>query len=102
MVSIWLDDVKVGCGERSYLVISVGPKWATLLQPAMLTEVKVDRPTFERHAERVSFVAKGVRRLIIRNTRQARRLRLQHPAHTIKTALAMLAARTQPLLQRPA
>ena len=51
VVDLWLDDVKVGCGQRRYVVLEVGAKAVKLFYPPQLVMVTVDRLTFDRHAK---------------------------------------------------
>lgn len=50
VVDLWLDDAKVGCGQRRYIVLEVGTKAVKLFYPPQLVLVTVDRVTFDRHA----------------------------------------------------
>lgn len=50
VVDLWLDDARVGCGQRRYIVLEVGTKWVKLFYPPQLVLVTVDRVTFDRHA----------------------------------------------------
>lgn len=51
VVDLWLDDVKVGCGVRRYVVLECGSKWVKLFYPPQLVLVTIDRVTFDRHAK---------------------------------------------------
>lgn len=50
VVDLWLDDARVGCGQRRYIVLEVGTKAVKLFYPPQLVLITVDRVTFDRHA----------------------------------------------------
>lgn len=50
VVDLWLDDARVGCGQRRYIVLEVGTKHVKLFYPPQLVMITVDRVTFDRHA----------------------------------------------------
>jgi hypothetical protein len=50
VIDLWLDDARVGCGHRRYIVLEVGTKHVKLFYPPQLVLVTVDRVTFDRHA----------------------------------------------------
>jgi hypothetical protein len=51
VVDLWLDDARVGCGQRRYIVLEVGTRWVKLFYPPQLALVTIDRVTFDRHAK---------------------------------------------------
>lgn len=51
VVDLWLDDARVGCGQRRFIVLEVGTKHVKLFYPPQLVLVTVDRVTFDRHAK---------------------------------------------------
>lgn len=51
VVDIWLDDAKVGCGMRRYVVLECGPRAVKLFYYPSLVTVTVDRLTFDRKAK---------------------------------------------------
>jgi len=53
-VRLYVDDPKVGCGERGFLVRDIGAKVVRLFYPALLAEIAVDRLTFDRFAKPVA------------------------------------------------
>lgn len=50
-VELYVDDAKLGCGQRNFVVVEIGPKLVTLFYPATLATLKLDRVTFERDAK---------------------------------------------------
>jgi hypothetical protein len=51
VVDLWLDDARVGCGQRRFIVLEVGTRWVRLFYPPQLALVTIDRVTFDRHAK---------------------------------------------------
>lgn len=49
-VSMWLDESAVGSGSRVFIVREVGDKSVTLYYPPLLTEITVDRRSFDKYA----------------------------------------------------
>jgi len=49
-VTMWVDDAKVGCGIRNFVVIEIGPRWVRMFHVATLQEVRVTRIEFDRYA----------------------------------------------------
>lgn len=50
VVDLNIDDAKVGCGMRRYVVLDVGPRVVRLFYYPLLATVVVDRLTFDRKA----------------------------------------------------
>lgn len=50
VVDLDIDDAKVGCGMRRYVVLDVGPRLVRLFYYPLLATVVVDRLTFDRKA----------------------------------------------------
>jgi hypothetical protein len=61
MVSLYLEDARIGCGFRRYLVLEVGPKFVTLFYAPKLATVRVDCLTFDRHAKAETLMAGIIR-----------------------------------------
>src|ERR1700724_1969420 len=51
VVDIALDDPKVGCGLRRYVVLDCGPRLVRLFCYPTLTTITIDRLTFDRKAK---------------------------------------------------
>jgi hypothetical protein len=75
VVDLWLDDIKVGCGQRRYVVLECGTKWVRLFYPPRLISLTIDRVTFDRHAKPATNAKPKVLRRIIRdNVAMAKRI----------------------------
>lgn len=92
VVTLWVDDATVGCGERTFVVISVGPKRATLLSPASLDRVEVDRKTFDKHAKPIEDPKRwrAIAKRMGRNAKDHARLGMRFPSALVKKARALL------------
>src|SRR5579864_7767119 len=66
VVDINLDDPKVGCGLRRYVVLECGTRWVKLFYYPSLITVRVDRLTFDRKAKLAKDAKKRVIARIIR------------------------------------
>lgn len=75
VVDLWLDDARIGCGRRRFIVLECGSKAVKLFYPPQLATITVDRITFDRHA-RPAADAKPRRlcRIIRDNIAQAKRV----------------------------
>ena len=51
MVTMWVEDVKLGCGLRQFVVLEIGAKWCRLYSAAALTELRVTREEFDKYAK---------------------------------------------------
>lgn len=75
VVDIDLDDVKLGCGMRRFVVLECGPRWVRLFYPPRLVAVRIDRLTFDRKARPAKDAKKRVLARIIRqNVENAKRI----------------------------
>lgn len=75
VVDLWLDDQRVGCGRRRYVVLEVGTKIVRLFYPPLLALVTIDRLTFDRHARPARDAKpRAIRRIIRDNIAMANRL----------------------------
>ena len=63
-IRIWIDNKKVGCGFRDFLVLRTGPKWTFLISTDNAETVKV--PSSEM---------RFAQDMLLKPTRAARRLR---------------------------
>lgn len=78
VVDIWLDDAKVGCGMRRYVVLECGSRWVKLFYYPSLVTVTVDRLTFDRKAKPAKDAHKRtIARIIRENMAQAERINAQ-------------------------
>ena len=75
VVDIWLDDVKVGCGTRRFVVLECGPRWVKLFYYPTLSTIRIDRLTFDRKARLATDSKKRtIANIIRRNVEQAKRI----------------------------
>ena len=51
VVDLWVDDAKIGCGRRRFVVLDCGPRVVRLFCYPLLTTIIVDRLTFDRSAK---------------------------------------------------
>lgn len=51
LVRMWCDEPRIGCGQRVFVVIDIGPRWAQLFYPPLLCTWRVDRVDFDKHAK---------------------------------------------------
>jgi hypothetical protein len=91
-VRLYVDDPKVGCGERGFLVRDVGPSIVRLFYVPLLAEVIVDRLTFDRHAKPYAVKVAKVEKRIDEAQACFERLDLDYNPPTTKAVLAKLAA----------
>lgn len=68
IIRLWTDHRAVGCGERVFVVLAVGPKWAELYHCATMTPFKVDAQQL-RHA---IFLPDARPRVLLRQIRERR------------------------------
>ena len=92
MVTFYVDDQKLGCGERSFLVLEIGQKTVRLFNAPTLSEISVDRVAFDRHARPYRSLTKTVAAIIARNQAEFERLDLEYDPRVAKRALEALAA----------
>jgi hypothetical protein len=90
MVSLWVDDERVGCGLRTFVVISIGPKHVRLFNAQTLAEISVDKATFMKHARPHDAKTGAVKRILRRNASIYQRLGLRYGPNKVKAALAAL------------
>ena len=91
IVELWMDDRRVGCGLRRYVVLQVGRKWVRLFHAPTLQTIPMPKSEFERHARpAVGAKPKAVRRIIRANVQQAQRLGLWDGGKAAKEALRAL------------
>lgn len=62
-ISLYLDHPKVGCGWRSYLVLTVGPKWVRLLSTETAETIKVPASELRFAREEKIKPSRALRRL---------------------------------------
>jgi hypothetical protein len=74
MVELWLDRQDVGCGQRRYVVIEIGPRVVRLFSAAKLITIEVNRTEFDRYARPVRGKANTVTAIIKNNQRLADRI----------------------------
>lgn len=78
-------------GTRPYIVLSVGPKWATLFQAARLETIKVPRRDFDKYSTPREQVSIRMLRRIIRNrVREANKFGFRYSAEAVDQALGVL------------
>lgn len=51
MVSIYIDDAKIGCGERTFIVTDMNDKTVKLYSASLLRDVTVTRGEFDKYAK---------------------------------------------------
>ena len=98
VVDLNIDDPRVGCGWRRYVVLECGTRWVKLFYYPLLTIVTIDRLTFDRKAKVAKDAKKRtISRIIRANLQQARRINAQAKKPVMaeggvraKQALAML------------
>lgn len=91
-VTLYVDDAKIGCGERLFVVSGISGRTVTLFQPSMLKSVTVDRLSFDRHAKPSDAPVSRLADRISTNATQADRLSLEYSPREVRKALALLAA----------
>jgi len=91
MVSLYVDDQKLGSGERSFLVLEIGQKTVRLFNAPTLSEIAVDRLAFDRHARPYRSLTKTVAAIIARNQATFERLDLDYAPRTAREAMRVLA-----------
>lgn len=75
VVDLWLDDSRVGCGQRRYIVLEVGTRLVKLFYPPRLIMLTIDRLTFDRHAKPAADAKpRTLRRIIRDNMAYAKRI----------------------------
>lgn len=74
MVSMWMDNVEIGCGYRRFIVLDVGPRFVKLFSASKLATIEVLRSEFDRYAREVRGKAKTVTAIIKRNVAMADRI----------------------------
>ena len=86
-VRLWLDDHRLGCGERGFFVVQRGPKWVTLFYPPRSITTKVDTKQFDRYAKEERYQKVKMRALIrevaARNTEDGKRPKLSNAARQV-------------------
>src|SRR5262245_29880212 len=90
MVDMYVDDRRVGCGFRRFVVLSVGRRWALLFHVPSLSQMKLDRRTFDTTARAVNYSKRVVTSLIRVNLKQAERLGMRHSPRAAKLALSAM------------
>jgi hypothetical protein len=90
MVEMFVNEPRIGCGFRRFVVLSVGPRWAFLFHAPSLQQLKVDRVTFDRHARQTEFNQSTVGTIIRRNLEQAERNQIRHSPRAAKFALSAI------------
>lgn len=75
VVDLWLDDNRIGCGQRRFIVLECGTKAVKLFYPPQLATITVDRVTFDRHAKPAADAKpRKLARIIRDNVAQAKRV----------------------------
>ena len=88
-VRLWLDDPKVGCGTRSFVVVAEGRAWATLLYVPLLVQLRV--PCGElRRARPEPIPAQKLAAKIRARRRERKKLGLPFSQAAVRAALARL------------
>jgi|SRR5581483_12307170 len=96
VVDLYLDDSRVGCGLRRFVVLEVGRKWVKLFSAPQLATVTVDRPTFDRWAKPARDAKpRKIAEIIRRNVAEAKRLELSFSESRAKQAVRILVGRNQ-------
>jgi hypothetical protein len=90
MVSLWVDDERVGSGLRTFVVLSVGPKHVHLFNASTLSEITIDKATFMKHARPHDAKTGAVKRILRRNASIYKRMGLRYGPNKVKAALAVL------------
>lgn len=92
LVQLWIDDAKIGCGERPFVVVEIAPKKVRLFSASVLQTIMIDRIDFDRHAKPYRTNAAKVAGIIQRNATGRDRLGLEYCPRDVKNALACLGA----------
>lgn len=90
VVNLWVDNNVVGCGERLFVVLKIGPKLVHLFDPHQLRATVVERTAFEEGAKPAQVQLKRVRATLRANARSYRRLKLHYPRRAAEAAEAKL------------
>ena len=90
MVEFRIDDRRIGCGLRRFIVLRIGPKWATLFHVPTLATIQYPRKSFDSKAGPAIYNARNVSRILRRNVAQAKRLDREYSAANAAAALAAL------------
>lgn len=89
-VTMWIDDAKIGCGIRNFVVIEAGPRWVRMFHVATLQEILVTRIEFERYAR--PYEAKQLVERIDRSASVYDRNDLDYSARTVRSVREMVAS----------
>ncbi len=91
---LWIDDERVGCGQRIFLEVSRGRDYAHLLYVPTLSHVRLPLREVEDQLRRCVAseipIARGVIGRIADRRRQAERYHLRYPEAFVQDALAAL------------
>lgn len=85
LISLYLDDAKVGCGVREFVPLRYGTKWAELLYVPTLTMVRIPLDAAKR-AKPVEVRPKALASRIYAIARQRKALGLPYNAKAAKEA----------------
>ena len=91
IVDIWLDDARLGCGHRRYIVLNRGRLWVHLFYAPWLLKFKMPIKRFDEIAKPAKDAKpRVIRRLIRENVAAARRLGMNDGGESTKLALSLL------------
>ncbi len=90
LVHLYIDDSKIGCGYRQFVVVEIGPKAVRLFNAPTLQEISVDRFVFDKRATPYRTVKSRVINLITKTISCCDRLGIDYDARAAKAALAVL------------
>lgn len=91
IVHLWVDNATVGCGERLFVVLKVGPKFVQLFDPNQLKFIMVERGIFEKQAKPASASPRKVRSLLKANAKDYRRFGRHYSKRYVQAAETVLA-----------
>jgi hypothetical protein len=90
VVEVYVDEARIGCGYRRFVVLSIGRKWALLFHAPTLHQVKFDRGTLATSARSIESAPTAVATIIRRNLKTAKRFVLKHSPRAAKLALSVI------------
>jgi hypothetical protein len=81
-VTMWVDDAKVGCGIRQFVVIEADSRWVRMFHVATLQEIRVTRLEFDRYAR--AYTAKNLVKRIETHATEFEKIGLEYSARAVK------------------
>lgn len=91
-VRMWVDDAKVGCGFRNFVVVEIGTKVVRLFSAPALREIDVSRYDFDKYAKPYVSRAGSLARIIDSTASSFDRLGLDYQPRIVRAVRAAVAA----------